>query len=377
MNINIFQPELRDEELEAVREVFLSNWIGKGPKTDAFEKAFAQHLGVPAGQIKSINSCTEGLFSAMQLLEIGPGDEVIMPSISFVGAGNAVRAAGAKIAFCDVDPRTLNATADTIEPKLTPRTRAVVIIHYGGYPAEMDEIMTLLKNKGVALVEDSACSVASRYRGRACGTFGDIGTWSFDAMKILVTGDGGMLYLRDETLAERAARINYLGLTSGSGFSSGVDRRWWEFDVEEFGRRSITNDIASAIGLVQLSKLNRFVERRKEIHTAYDEALDDLEWLTLPPRLPASCASSYYFYWVQTDPARRDDLARFLRERAIYTTFRYFPLHWVKAYGAIGESLPGCEVAARTTLCLPIHQGLTQSDIERVADSVRAFAERE
>jgi aminotransferase len=375
MNINIFQPELRDEELAAVREVFLSNWIGKGPKTDAFEEAFAKHLDVPHGQVKSINSCTEGLFSAMQLLDVGPGDEVIMPSISFVGAGNAVRAAGAEIAFCDVDPRTLNATAATIERKITPRTKAVVIIHYGGYPADMDGILTLLSDKGVALIEDSACSVASRYRGRACGTFGDIGIWSFDAMKILVTGDGGMLYLRDRELAERAASINYLGLTSGSGFSSGVDRRWWEFDVEFFGRRSITNDVASAIGLVQLEKLPRFLERREEVHKAYDEALGHLSWLTLPPALPEDCTSSYYFYWIQMEPATRDALARFLRERSIYTTFRYFPLHWVKAYGSTNETLPGCEAAAQQTLCLPIHQGLTDNDIERVVESVRAFGE--
>src|SRR5687768_8465038 len=180
--INVFQPTLGAEELEAVGGVFASSWVGRGARTDRFESEFAAHLGVDRGLVRSVSCCTEGLFQSMDLLGIGAGDEVVLPTISFVGAANAVAACGATPVFCDVDPRTLNATAGTLEPKLTTRTRAVLLLHYGGLPARLHEILPLLHGRRVALIEDSACSVASRIDGRACGTFGDVGVWSFDAM---------------------------------------------------------------------------------------------------------------------------------------------------------------------------------------------------
>ncbi|NQW46874.1 MAG: DegT/DnrJ/EryC1/StrS family aminotransferase, partial [Planctomycetes bacterium] len=243
------QPSLGAEELDAVRRVFQSNWLGKGRLTEEFEEAFAAHLDVPREHLRSSNSCSEGLFLSLKILGVGPGDEVVMPSISYVASANAVVERGARPVFCDVDRRTLNATAESIEAVLTPRTRAVMLIHYGGLPADMDPILQLLRPRGIRLVEDSACSVASTYKGRACGTIGDIGVWSFDPAKILVTGDGGMVYARDQEMARRAELELYLGLGSQSGFSSAASSRWWEFDVTCAGRRGITNDICSAIGL--------------------------------------------------------------------------------------------------------------------------------
>src|SRR5574341_541425 len=185
--IQLFQPSLQEEELEAVKRVFQSNWVGKGKITDQFEMEFSHYIGVNRDQIHSVSNCTEGLFQAMELLGIEKGDEVVLPSISFVGAANAIASRGAKPIFCDVDVRTLNATADSIEQKISSKTKAVIILHYGGVPCSMNEICELLKTRGIPLIEDSACSVASRYQGRACGTFGEIGVWSFDAMKVLVT----------------------------------------------------------------------------------------------------------------------------------------------------------------------------------------------
>lgn len=370
--INVFQPALGTEELEAVRKVFESNWIGKGKLTDQFEAEFARHLGVARELVRSASCCTEGLFQAISLLGIGSGDEVVLPTISFVGAANAIAESGARPVFCDVDPRTLNATAELIEQKLTPRTRAVMILHYGGVPCELDEICDLTRRKGIALIEDSACSVASRYKGRACGTFGDIGAWSFDAMKILVTGDGGMVYCRSPEMAERAEELLYLGLRMRSGYSSAVDKKWWEFEIAAYGRRAIMNDMASAIGLEQLKKFPGFVARRKRVHERYSRAFASVSWLRCPPQIPPEAQSSYYFYWVQTPVGVRDRLAVYLRERGIYTTFRYYPLHWVKFYGA-ADTLPGGEEAADTTLCLPLHQSLSDHDVERVIDAVTQF----
>jgi dTDP-4-amino-4,6-dideoxygalactose transaminase len=370
--INVFQPSLEAEELEAVRKVFQSNWVGKGKLTDQFETGFAQFIGTRRDCIRSVSCCTEGLFQSMALLGIGAGDEVVLPSISFVGAANAVAASGARPVFCDVDMHTLNPTADTIAAKLSRRTKAVMILHYGGVPCSMQEICELTRARGLALIEDSACSVASRYRGQACGTFGTVGVWSFDSMKILVTGDGGMIYCNTAELAHRAEESLYLGLLTESGLSSRKDSRWWEFEISCFGRRAIMNDIASAIGLEQLNKLPQFIVRRRAVHEFYDRELAGLDWLRRPEPLAPDVESSYYFYWVQTAPERRDRLASFLRERGIYTTFRYYPLHCVKRYGA-RDPLPQAEQAARSTLCLPIHQSLTDKDLDLIVQSIRDF----
>jgi aminotransferase len=370
--INVFQPSLGAEELEAVRHVFESNWPGKGIVTDRFEAAFARHLGTDRALVRSANSCTEGLFTAMHVLGIGPGDEVVLPTISFVGAANAVLASGARPVFCDVDRESLNCTASSIEAQLTERTKAVLLLHYGGVPCDMEAIGTLVARRGLRLVEDNACSVASSFRGAACGSFGDVSVWSFDSMKTLVTGDGGMLWCRTPELATRAEQLLYLGLGSKSGLKNDVETRWWEFDVTCVGRRGILNDIASAIGLEQLKKLPRFLERRRQIHEHYDRELSNIAWLRCPPPVPAGSTSSYYLYWIQTRTDRRDRLATHLRRDGIYTTFRYYPLHKVPFYGA-DVRLPEAERAADETLCLPLHQSLSDDDLERIVASIRGF----
>jgi aminotransferase len=370
--IHVFQPSLGAEELEAVRRVFESNWVGKGAVTDRFEAAFARHLAVDRGCVRSLSSCTEGLFQAMTLLGIAAGDEVVLPSISFVGAANAVLAAGATPVFCDVDRRTLNTTAADLEQAMTRRTRAVILLHYGGVPCDMEPILSLLSARGVPLVEDSACSVASTYRGRACGTFGDVGVWSFDAMKILVTGDGGMIYCRSEEMAARVSRLLYLGLRVESGFSSDDRERWWELDVIEPARRAIMNDIAAAIGVEQLKKMPAFIEHRRRVHARYDAVLGSIGWLEVPPPLDEGVESSYYFYWIQLRAGLRDRLARHLRDRGIYTTFRYTPLHRVSVYGS-PTRLPDAEHVVETTLCIPIHHALSDADVDTVLDAIAEF----
>ena len=373
--LNVFQPSLQREELDAVASVFESNWIGKGEVTARFEAAFAASLRVDRTLVRSISCCTEGLFQSMTLLGAGPGDEVVLPSISYVGAANAIAAAGATPMFCDVDPRTLNATAECIAEKMTPRTRAALVLHYGGLPCDMDSVCSLLQAKGIPLIEDSACSVASSYMGKACGTFGDIGLWSFDSMKVVSTGDGGMIYCRDARMAERAERLLYLGLTTATGFSSKARERWWELDVSCPGRRATMNDVASAIGIEQLKKLPAFIDRRRQIHAFYDSALAGLDWLRTPPEPPPCAQSSYFMYWIQTRPDVRDRLATWLRNDGIYSTFRYYPLHRLELFGAC-VPLPHAERAAQTTLCIPLHQSLSEGDTHRIVDSIREFGKR-
>ncbi|WP_344954812.1 DegT/DnrJ/EryC1/StrS family aminotransferase [Actinomadura miaoliensis] len=366
--INVFQPSLGERELSAVREVFESNWIGKGSRVAAFEAAFAEHVGVAREQVTSVNSCTEATFLAMRLLDVGPGDEVVLPTVSFVGAANAVAAAGARPVFCDVDPRTLNATVDGVAARLTPATKAVLPLHYGGHPGQIAEIAELCRDRGLFLVEDAANAQASRVHGRACGTLGDIGVWSFDHGKIAVSVDGGMLYARDPELVERATKLAYFGLEQTSGYDQAMRSRtrWWEFEISSFSRRSIMNDVLAAVGHVQLGRLGEFLSRRREVVAAYDEALREVPGLLIPPPLPEGHESSYYLYWVQMDPGVRDSVARYLYERGIYTTFRYPQLHKVRAYQAGDGRFPGAERAAGATLCLPLHQALSDDDVSLV-----------
>ncbi|WP_060886934.1 DegT/DnrJ/EryC1/StrS family aminotransferase [Streptomyces caniscabiei] len=375
--IQVFQPRLGEEELSAVAEVFDSNWIGHGPRTKAFEASFAAHLGVEPDRLVFINCATAGLFLGTELLGLGGGDEVVLPSVSFVAAANAVADRGARPVFCDVDPRTLNPTAADVARVLTPRTKAVMLLHYGGRPGDVAAVADLCRERGVALIEDAACAVSSHVDGRAAGTFGDLAVWSFDAMKMLVCGDGGMLYVRDPDRAARARRLAYHGLARPSGFGQAgpASSRWWDLDVPEVGRRIVGNDLTAAIGTVQLRRLPGFVARRKQIVELYDCELADVPGLTLPPPLPDGHHSSYYFYWVQLDPGVRDEVARDLYAAGVYTTFRYPLLHRVPLYGATDQSLPHADEAAERTLCLPLHNGLDDSDVRTVATALRKAME--
>lgn len=375
MTINVFQPRLGEQELAAVAEVFQSNWLGHGPRTRAFEAAFAEHLGVAPESLVFVNSGTAGLFAATALLDLGPGDEVVLPSISFVAAGNAIRAVGATPVFCEVDPATLNPTAEHVAARFTPRTKAVVLLHYGGYPGAVAEIAGLCRARGIALIEDAACAVASRVDGKAVGTFGDLAMWSFDAMKVLVTGDGGMLYVRDPERARRARALVYHGLERSSGFQSAkVSHRWWELDVREYGGRQIGNDLTAAIGLVQLRRLPEFLAARRAVVEFYDRELAGVPGLLLPPPLPAGHTTSYYFYWVRMAAEVRDAVAADLLAAGVYTTFRYPPLHRIPAYGPAPE-LPATDAAANQTLCLPLHQGLDEDDLRTVVSELRKSLE--
>lgn len=373
--INVFQPTLGEEELNRLKDVFASNWIGKGPLVKEFEDVYARHLGSTKNHVLTTNCCSEGLFSSMHLCDIKPEDEVILPTISFVGAGNAVCANGSKMVLCDVDKRTLNARAEDIERCITPKTKAILLLHFGGIPCDMDSIMDLANSYNLKVIEDCAAAVCSTYKGKAVGTFGDMGMWSFDAMKILVCGDGAALHFRDEELRERAEKWLYFGLETKSGYENSVAQKWWEFDISCFGHRSIMNDITAAIALEQYKKLPMYMEKRSQIHNFYNEALGDLEWLDLPLPIADDCTSSYYFYHIQTKNDKRDQLAAFLRENNIYTTYRYYPLHRVPGYGVTGI-FENADYAADHTLCLPLHQSLSHDDVSMVIDKVKEFGKK-
>jgi len=372
--INIFQPCLGKEELDRIGKVFASNWIGKGKEVAQFEQAFAAMNGKDASHFTSTTCCTEGIFLAPQLFRC-QGFDVIVPTISFVACGNAVFAADAELKLCDVDPRTLNVRASDIEKAITPHTRMVYVTHYGGIPCEMDEIMALCESRGIIVVEDAACATGAIYVEEAVGTIGDMGVWSFDAMKILVTGDGGMIYLQNPFLIDKAKEYLYLGLpgSTRSGIDSADYNSWWEYEVNRPGRRAIMNDIAGAIGNEQIKKLPDFLDRREKIARIYREGLSSLDWLILCPEPKDYVKEVNYMFWIQTK--HRDELARFLLWKGVYTTFRYWPLHRITYFKAKG-SFPGADYACTHTLNLPIHQAMSIEDVDKVIESIKDFGRR-
>ncbi len=362
MTTQMFSNSLGEEEVSAVRKVFESKWLGAGKETKAFEKEFAEKTG--AKYALTTNCCTSALFIAIKTLDIGEGDEVIIPTIHFVGAANAIIDSGATLVFADVDPLYLNITADEIKRLRTPRTRAVMLLHYGGHPCNMDAVMEA--SRGLYVIEDSANSILSKYKGKNCGTIGDIGCFSFDPMKILVTGDGGMMTFNRESLYQKAKRWAYMGIVDqSSGLEAIKSGRsdWWEFDLSFVSGRYVSNDIASAIGRVQLKKLDGFIERRKEIWNMYQAYFDHIGSSLEAPEPLKDTTSSYYLYWIFTK--NRLEIAKKLFKNDIYTTFRYFPLHLVKQYRS-GERLPIAEKANETALNLPLHQNLSDKDVERI-----------
>lgn len=372
--INIFQPCLGKEELAGVERVFKSNWIGKGKEVAEFERRFAALQNADVSHFTTTTCCTEGLFLAPELFNC-EGYDIIVPSISFAAVGNAVLAANANLILCDVDHRTLNVRAEDIKKRLTASTKAVYVTHYGGVPCDMDPILELCASRRIKVIEDAACAPTATYKEKSCGTMGDMGVWSFDAMKILVTGDGGMIYLKDPGMVERAKEYLYLGLPgkAKSGMDSTSRDSWWEFTVNRPGRRAIMNDISGAIGLAQLDKLKRFVAVRRDIDSIYREGLRKVKWLTVCPEIPEDSTSSYYMFWIQTfTKAKRDELARFLLDNGIYTTFRYWPLHRISLFND-GSEYPNADYAADHTLNLPIHQSMTDDEVMKIIETIKRF----
>ena len=374
--IDIFKPSLGKEEIKEIEKVFESNWIGKGEHVKIFEENFAKSLNKSCNHFLSTTSCTEGIMLSGDLFDLNVNDEIIVPTISFPSIGSAIIYKNAKIVFCDVDKRSLNVTAQNIEEKITSKTKAVFITHYGGVPCDMDPILKLCNRNNIIIIEDSACSVRSFYKDKACGTIGDMGIWSFDAMKTLSTGDGGMIYLKSEDLKIIAEESLYLGLPSKqkSGIDSSTSNtNWWEFEMNRPGRRAIMNNITAAIGNIQLKKLNGFLGRREKIFNLYQTSFSDLDWLRTPPEISENCRSSFYFYWVQTE--RRDDLARYLLKNDVYSTFRYWPLNKVELFKDYVDKtkLSNTDYISAQTLNIPIHHSLSDSDVSKIIDLIIRF----
>lgn len=355
------------EELAAVADCCQRQWLGSGPVGRQLELELARRLGLP--DLVLVNSGSNALFAALTLLDLPPGSDVIVPSFTWVACAHAVVLAGHRPVFCDVDLATQNPTAETIAAVRTPATRAAIVVHYAGLPAPMPEILAL----GLPVVEDAAHAVDSRLAGRACGSWGEVAIFSFDAVKNLTMGEGGAIAARDPERLARARRLRYCGIGK-SGFEAAAGRveRWWEHEISEVFPKLLAADLNAAVGLAQLRRLDALQAARRRVWETYQERFADLDWLVRPRDSAAQDRHSYFTYLVRLP--HRDRSARVLLEQGIYTTLRYHPLHWSPVYG-VTTRLPNSERLAREGLNLPLHPNLSDDDVERVVDAVRRLPE--
>lgn len=372
-------PEIGDDEIAEVVDTLKSGWVTTGPKARRFEDDFRAFLGDERLHCIAVNSATAGLHLALEALGIGPGDEVITTTHTFTATAEVVRYLGADVKLVDIDPATLNIDPTAIEAAITPRTKALMPVHYGGLAVDMTAILALAQKHGLKVVEDAAHALPTTHAGQLVGTLGsDATVFSFYANKTMTTGEGGMLVTRDEALAARAKvmRLHGINRDAFDRFTAKVPS--WYYEIVAPGFKYNLSDIAAALGLHQLKRVRAFQARRAEQAALYQELLADLP-LTLAPRPTAGDTHAWHIYAVRlTDEARlgRDALIEALFTAGIGCSVHYIPLHqhpyWRERYGLKAEDFPHSQHAFERMLSLPLYTRMTDADVHRVADAVRA-----
>lgn len=369
--VPVMRPWLGEEEAAAAAEAVRSGWVAQGPRVAAFESHFAQAVGADHGV--AVSSCTTALHLGLIALGVEPGDEVVVPSLSFIATANAVRYVGASPVFADVDGVTGNLTAETVAAVTTPRTTAVVLVHQGGIPADRAALQAFCDRRGLALLEDSACAAGSTYRDRPIGAGATLSAWSFHPRKLLTAGEGGMLTTDSAEVAERLRRLREHGM-SVSAAARHSSRQPVLEQYLELGFNYRMTDIQAAVGLVQLGKLPAMVERRRELVERYRQLLCDVPGLQLAAD-PEWGTTNYQSFWVllpKNFPVDRNTLLTMLADEGISARRGIMAAHLEPAYeGHPHAALPVTERLTADSLILPLFHDLSESDQNRVVDVVR------
>ena len=372
-------PEIGEDEIAEVVDTLRSGWVTTGPKAKRFEDDFGAFLGDAALHCMAVNSATAGLHLALEALGIGPGDEVITTTHTFTATAEVVRYLGADVVLVDIDPATLCIDPKLVEAAITPRTKAILPVHYGGLAADMQSLLALAQRHGLKVVEDAAHALPTTVGGALVGTLGsDATVFSFYANKTITTGEGGMVVTRDAALAKRIKTMRLHGMSRDAfdRFTAKVPS--WYYEIVAPGFKYNLTDLAAALGIHQLKRARAFHARRAQIAHGYDEAFAGLPLVT-PPGPPGADLHAWHLYPLRLDdaaPIGRDTLIERLFAAGIGCSVHYIPLHlqpyWRERYALRPESFPHSQRAYERMLSLPIYTRMTDADVQRVADAVRS-----
>ncbi len=371
-------PEIGDDEIAEVVDALRSGWITTGPKAQRFERDFVAFLGDEGLHAVAVNSATAGLHLALEALGIGPGDEVITTTHTFTATAEVVRYLGADVKLVDIDPSTLNIDPRAVEAAITPRTKALVPVHYAGLAADMPALLEIASRHGLKVIEDAAHALPSTSTGALIGTLGSHATvFSFYANKTITTGEGGMLVTRDAAVAQRAKvmRLHGMNRDAFDRFTAKVPS--WFYEVIAPGFKYNLTDIAAALGIHQLKKARGFQQQRTRIAALYDGAFAGLPLIT-PPRAPEGELHAWHLYALRLSQhagVSRDVFIERLFERGIGASVHYIPLHlhpyWRDRYSLAPAMFPHSQAAYEQLVSLPIYTRMNEGDVQRVIGAVR------
>jgi len=373
--VPFFRPSIGQDEIDAVTECMRSGWLTTGPKTASFEKAFTDFLG---GNIESVavNSATAALHLGLEALGVGPGDEVIVPTLTFTATAEVVRYLGAHPVLVDIDPVTLCIDPDGVEAAITPRTKVIMPVHFAGRMSDMSTLRGIADRNGLRILDDAAHALPAHHKGITVGKAGaDVTAFSFYANKTMTTGEGGMLVTADPAIAVRARTMRLHGIDRDVFNRFSDPRAEWVYDVVAPGFKYNLTDIASALGLVQLQRAVEFGRIRADLVARYDAAFADLP-LILPPRPADGDGHSWHLYIVQLTenaPINRDDFIRALKEQGIGTSVHYRPLHQMTVWKSFCDNsiFPQADLFFSRCVSLPLFMAMTDAEQNRVIEVVR------
>ena len=374
-NIAISLPVTGEEEWQAMREPIMSGWVTQGPKVAEFEKAFAKRHQVK--HALAVTSCTTGLHLALAGLDIGEGDEVIVPAFTWVATANVVLYCGATPILVDVDPKTYNIDISQIAEKVTERTKAIIIVHLFGLCIDMDALRDVLPNS-VKIIEDAACASGSDWKGQPAGSLGDVAAFSFHPRKSITTGEGGMVTTDNTALFERMNQMRNHGATLSEEQRHHGPRPYLLPDFDLLGFNYRMTDMQGAMGLVQLSKLDQFIDERAEWAAYYYENLKNIQWLTLPQAHPNS-RHGWQAYVTHIDPDKaplsRNEIMQRLQDQGIATrpgTHAVHMLHYyADRYGFQAEDFPGAQFCNDNSMAIPLHNRMNKDDFDYIVSALK------
>lgn len=372
--IPLFKLNFDGAEARAAADTINSGWISTGPKCAALEEEFAKALG--AGFALSTCNCTSALHLCCLVCGVGPGDEVLVPSLTFAASANCIRYAGGTPVFCDiVGPGHINIDPEDILRKITPRTKAIVVVHMAGFPARMDEIMQIAREHGLKVIEDACHGPLSEYKGKKLGTIGDCSAFSFFSNKNMSTGEGGMFVTGNPEMAAQARLLRSHGMTTMS--YQRATGHATEYDIQALGYNYRMDDIRASIALEQLKKLPGDLEKRIAVRSRYLSRLADVPGVVIPFADNKEFVSNYIFpvVLIGSDRARRDRVREFLHAAGIQTSVHYPSIHRFSVYKESNAVLPNTEYVSDNEITLPMYASLSESEVDYICDTlIKALA---